>query len=163
MDLWSTSAPSAVRIIYPAWLCSGHVMTSECRYVVADVRVYRAPVAVHVTILLKFALLYCKAATEKVVHSRLARLAGAIVKELDLWVLMRKRLRLIGSTMRSRSAAFKAALVAKFAEEFRIELRRGELRPVVDKARHSAASSMACAPWLHRSWGGTAWLQFFSC
>ena len=59
--------------------------------------------------------------------------AGAIVKELDLWVLMRKRLRLIGSTMRSRSAAFKAALVAKFAEEFRTELRRGELRPVVEK------------------------------
>ena len=73
--------------------------------------------------------------------------AGAIVKELDLWVLMRKRLRLIGSTMRSRSAAFKAALVAKFAEDFKIELRRGELRPVVDKARS------------HRSWqrsGGNA-------
>ena len=63
--------------------------------------------------------------------------AGAIVKELDLWVLMRKRLRLIGSTMRSRSAAFKAALVAKFAEEFRTELRRGELRPVVDKVLNS--------------------------
>lgn len=78
--------------------------------------------------------------------------AGSIVKELDLWVLMRKRLRLIGSTMRSRSAAFKAALVAKFAEEFRTELRRGELRPVVDKARSSRSRR-------HSTWGYIAWRQ----
>lgn len=74
------------------------------------------------------------------------------MKELDLWVLMRKRLRLIGSTMRSRSAAFKAALVAKFADEFKTELRRGELRPVVDKARHHM---LMATPRL----GDTAWLQ----
>ena len=76
-----------------------------------------------------------RSGTEATLHKRPVKPAGAIVKELDLWVLMRKRLRLIGSTMRSRSAAFKAALVAKFAEEFKTELRRGELRPVVDKAR----------------------------
>ncbi len=80
--------------------------------------------------------------TDAGLHRSASECAGAIVKELDLWVLMRKRLRLIGSTMRSRSAAFKAALVAKFAEDFKTELRRGELRPVVDKAR--AARSWRC-------------------
>ena len=61
--------------------------------------------------------------------------AGAVVKELDLWQLLKKRARLVGSTLRSRSPAFKAALARRFAEEFKMELRRGDLRPVIDKAR----------------------------
>jgi len=61
------------------------------------------------------------------------RAAGAAVKDLDLRTVMRKRARLVGSTLRARSDAFKAALVRKFAEDFRTELRRGALKPVVDK------------------------------
>ena len=59
--------------------------------------------------------------------------AGAIVRELDLWALLRKRARLIGSTLRARTPAFKAALIRKFAADYAAELQRGDLRPVVDK------------------------------
>ena len=59
--------------------------------------------------------------------------AGAIVRELDLWALLRKRVRLIGSTLRARAPAFKAALIRKFAADYAAELQRGDLRPVVDK------------------------------
>ena len=58
---------------------------------------------------------------------------GAIVRELDLWALLRKRARLIGSTLRARTPAFKAALIRKFAADYAGELQRGDLRPVVDK------------------------------
>ncbi|KAK9842461.1 hypothetical protein WJX81_001270 [Elliptochloris bilobata] len=73
----------------------------------------------------------------------IAAQGGAIVKELDLWVLMRKRIRLIGSTLRSRSAAFKTALVRKFGEDFRAELARGDIRPVVDKVYKLESAELA--------------------
>jgi NADPH:quinone reductase-like Zn-dependent oxidoreductase len=68
------------------------------------------------------------------------------VKELELRTVMRKRARLIGSTLRARSYAFKAALVAKFAKDFGAELRRGALRPVIDKVGPFVADRLCRAP-----------------
>ena len=72
---------------------------------------------------------------------------GAAVKDLDLRVLMRKRARLVGSTLRARSDAFKAALIKRFAEDFKTELRRGGLRPVVDKVGRVAQKALRPSAW----------------
>jgi len=53
--------------------------------------------------------------------------------ELNLAALLTRRLQLIGSTLRARSAAEKAALVTGFRQRFGAALERGELRPVVDR------------------------------
>lgn len=61
----------------------------------------------------------------------IATMAGAAA-ELDLRLLMRKRARLVGSTLRSRSRAEKAAVVARFREEVLPAFGAGKLKPVVD-------------------------------
>lgn len=76
------------------------------------------------------------------------------MKELDLWQLLKKRARLVGSTLRARSDAFKAALIRKFAEDFKIELRRGGLKPVIDKVGRVAQKGIApscLGPYAHVS------------
>jgi NADPH:quinone reductase-like Zn-dependent oxidoreductase len=50
---------------------------------------------------------------------------------LDLGAVLGKRLAIIGSTLRSRSAAEKAKLVADFSEKALLRFDRGELQPVV--------------------------------
>ena len=52
--------------------------------------------------------------------------------QIDLRPLLAKRLRLIGSTLRARSADEKAALTARFAEDAWPAFATGELKPVVD-------------------------------
>jgi len=52
--------------------------------------------------------------------------------ELDLGVLLQKRARLIGSTLRSRSRAEKARIVATFADEILPAFDQGRLRVSVD-------------------------------
>lgn len=52
---------------------------------------------------------------------------------IDLGRLLMKRLRLIGSTLRSRSADLKAALIADMATQVWPHFSSGALRPVVDK------------------------------
>ena len=61
----------------------------------------------------------------------LATMSGARA-ELDLRVLMRKRARLIGSTLRSRPRAEKARIVRNFREEVLPALDDGRLRVAVD-------------------------------
>jgi putative PIG3 family NAD(P)H quinone oxidoreductase len=51
---------------------------------------------------------------------------------LDLALLMRKRARIVGSTLRSRSRAEKAAIVARFKDELLPALSSGKVRVVVD-------------------------------
>ena len=66
-------------------------------------------------------------------HGRLtciSTLSGA-KGTLDLGALLGKRLTLLGSTLRSRSAAQKEKLVRSFAEEALPRFARGELRPVL--------------------------------
>lgn len=72
---------------------------------------------------------------------RVLRVGGRIVvlgtlsgsrTELDLALLMRKRARVVGSTLRSRSRAEKAALVARFRDEMLPAFAAGKLRVTVD-------------------------------
>ncbi len=53
---------------------------------------------------------------------------------VDLSHVLRKRLRIAGSTLRNRPRAEKAALTAAFWSEFGEGLARGDLRPVIDRA-----------------------------
>src|SRR5207245_7604093 len=52
--------------------------------------------------------------------------------ELDLALLMKKRGRIVGSTLRSRSRSEKAAIVARFREEVQPRFAAGTLRVTVD-------------------------------
>jgi NADPH2:quinone reductase len=51
--------------------------------------------------------------------------------EIALWDVMRKRLTLTGSTLRARSAEFKAALAAELRREVWPHLEAGRIRPIV--------------------------------
>ena len=57
-------------------------------------------------------------------------MSGAIA-EINLSILMSKRIRLIGSVLRSRSIEEKGALVAEFFTQYGEMFSQKELRPVV--------------------------------
>lgn len=61
----------------------------------------------------------------------IATMSGARA-EIDLALLMRKRLTLVGSVLRSRSLDEKAKLVADFSSTFLPDFTTGALRPVID-------------------------------
>ena len=65
--------------------------------------------------------------------------------ELDLRALLRRRLRIIGSVLRSRSRDEKARLVAGFAAFALPRLAAGRLRPVVDRVLPHAEAAEAYA------------------
>jgi NADPH:quinone reductase-like Zn-dependent oxidoreductase len=60
-------------------------------------------------------------------------LMGGAKAELPLGLLLARRLALIGSTLRARPAAEKAAIVAGFVRRFGADLEAGRIRPVVDR------------------------------
>jgi putative PIG3 family NAD(P)H quinone oxidoreductase len=60
-------------------------------------------------------------------------LMGGRKAEIDLSVLLTRRIQVIGSTLRSRQAAEKAALVSRFLARFWERLADGSMRPVVDR------------------------------
>jgi putative PIG3 family NAD(P)H quinone oxidoreductase len=60
-------------------------------------------------------------------------LMGGAKAELNLAALLGRRLSLIGSTLRTRSHAEKARLVADFRARFGADLEAGRIRPVVDR------------------------------
>jgi len=60
-------------------------------------------------------------------------LMGGAKAELNLGVLLARRLSLIGSTLRTRSLEEKARLVAAFRARFGADLVAGRIRPVVDR------------------------------
>ena len=60
-------------------------------------------------------------------------LMGGAQSELNLALLLARRLSLIGSTLRTRSLAEKAALVAAFRARFGADLEAGRIRPVIDR------------------------------
>ncbi len=62
----------------------------------------------------------------------LAMMGGAKVPEVNLMQLFRKRIHVKTSTLRSRSAAYKAALTAAFIEQFGAALAAGKINPVID-------------------------------
>jgi NADPH:quinone reductase-like Zn-dependent oxidoreductase len=60
-------------------------------------------------------------------------LMGGAKAELPMGVLLARRLQVIGSTLRARPAAEKAAIVRAFLARFGERVEKGELRPVVDR------------------------------
>jgi putative PIG3 family NAD(P)H quinone oxidoreductase len=60
-------------------------------------------------------------------------MGGEKMIELDVSTLLMKRQQIIGSTLRGRSAAEKAAIVAAFLGRFGGDLEAGRIRPVVDR------------------------------
>ncbi len=59
-------------------------------------------------------------------------LMGGSVTEMDLGIVMRKRLQVIGSVMRPQSLEEKIAITQRFVERWLPELKGGKLRPIID-------------------------------
>ncbi|MYF98978.1 NAD(P)H-quinone oxidoreductase [Candidatus Poribacteria bacterium] len=59
-------------------------------------------------------------------------LMGGSATEIDLGIVMRKRLQVIGSVMRPQSLEEKIAITQRFVERWLPELKEGKLRPVID-------------------------------
>jgi NADPH:quinone reductase-like Zn-dependent oxidoreductase len=68
---------------------------------------------------------------------------GGAKTEVNLALLLARRLSVIGSTLRSRSPAEKAAIVGGFRARFAFELESGNLRPVVDRVLPLARAAEA--------------------
>jgi putative PIG3 family NAD(P)H quinone oxidoreductase len=60
-------------------------------------------------------------------------LLGGARAELDLGLLLQKRLHVIGSTLRARPLAEKAEIVRGFEQRFGAALREGRIAPVIDR------------------------------
>lgn len=60
-------------------------------------------------------------------------LMGGAKAEINLAVLLLRRLRVIGSTLRARSVADKAQIVSRFWERFGAALAAGRIKPVIDR------------------------------
>jgi NADPH:quinone reductase-like Zn-dependent oxidoreductase len=60
-------------------------------------------------------------------------LIGGARAELDLALLLTRRLRVFGSTLRTRPLSEKAQIVTQFERKFGEALRSGRIRPVIDK------------------------------
>jgi putative PIG3 family NAD(P)H quinone oxidoreductase len=72
----------------------------------------------------------------------IATMSGAKA-ELDISVLMRKRLSVVGSVLRSRSSAEKSELVRSFSERFVPLFEKGSMAPVVDTVFHFSEAQKA--------------------
>jgi NADPH:quinone reductase-like Zn-dependent oxidoreductase len=57
---------------------------------------------------------------------------GGVEAQINLSQLMRQRLRLIGSVLRSRSVAEKVEIKERFMAQFWPKLQDGTIRPVID-------------------------------
>ena len=60
-------------------------------------------------------------------------LQGGHEAALDLSIVMRKRLTIIGSTLRARPVAEKGRIISAFVHQFGQELENGAIRPIVDR------------------------------
>jgi putative PIG3 family NAD(P)H quinone oxidoreductase len=72
-------------------------------------------------------------------------LMGGAQSEISLATLLIRRLRVIGSTLRSRTVEAKAELVAAFLETFGVDFAKGEIRPTIHRV-----FPLAEAPEAHR-------------
>src|SRR5690606_12329169 len=76
-------------------------------------------------------------------------LTGGIAERLDMGLVLRRRLEIIGTAMRSRELAERRELVARFSVEVLPHFISGALRPIVDRvaplaefeAAHAAMAS----------------------
>jgi NADPH2:quinone reductase len=60
-------------------------------------------------------------------------LIGGFQAEINLSALLLRRLRVIGSTLRTRTVAQKAEIVSEFLRRFGAALDSGRLKPVIDR------------------------------
>jgi NADPH:quinone reductase-like Zn-dependent oxidoreductase len=60
-------------------------------------------------------------------------LMGGAKSEVNLGMIVAKRLRIIGSTLRTRSLQQKAEIMSGFLDRFGAALERGEIAPQVDR------------------------------
>jgi len=70
-------------------------------------------------------------------------LMNGVRAELDLAAVLRRHLKIFGSTLRSRPAAEKAQIVAAFLNQFGVALDAGKLRPPIYKVIRAADASTA--------------------
>jgi putative PIG3 family NAD(P)H quinone oxidoreductase len=77
-------------------------------------------------------------------HVSIAAQRGATA-ELPLWEVMRRRLTLTGSTLRARSAEFKATIASEIRREVWPHLEVGRIRPVIDSVYPLARAADAHA------------------
>ncbi len=63
----------------------------------------------------------------------LAMLGGAKVESFELGLLMQKRIKLMGSTLRNRTMDYKIALTREFAQSYLSKFETGELKVVIDR------------------------------
>ncbi|MGD8368260.1 MAG: NAD(P)H-quinone oxidoreductase [Desulfobacterales bacterium] len=63
----------------------------------------------------------------------LSLLGGRYPRDADLGVLLQKRIRIIGSTLRSRSLDYRARLAEEFVQRWLPKFSTGDLKPIVDR------------------------------
>jgi len=63
----------------------------------------------------------------------LALLGGSRADGVDIGVLLRKRAKIVGSTLRSRSLDYRARLAEEFVQRWLAKFSTGDIRPVVDR------------------------------
>lgn len=62
----------------------------------------------------------------------LATMGGYKVDEVNLAIMMRKHLTIIGTTLRSRSLEYRAELTKAFSEKYLTQFETGKIKPVID-------------------------------
>lgn len=62
----------------------------------------------------------------------IAMLGGAKATEVNLYPILRKHLKITGTTLRSRPNSYKTDLIERFAADFADALAEGSLKPVID-------------------------------
>ncbi|MGH3054966.1 MAG: zinc-binding dehydrogenase, partial [Gaiellaceae bacterium] len=70
-------------------------------------------------------------------------LIGGAKADINLAMLLLRRLQVIGSTLRTRSVADKAAIVTRFVERFGDALAAGRIKPVIDRVLPLAQAAEA--------------------
>ena len=70
-------------------------------------------------------------------------LIGGAKAEINLALLLMRRLRVIGSTLRTRSVADKADIVSRFLERFGTALAAGRIKPTIDRVLPLAEAAEA--------------------
>ncbi len=63
----------------------------------------------------------------------LALLGGSRAKDVNLGLVLLKRLRIIGSTLRSRSLGYRARLAGEFVQRWLPKFCTGDLKPIIDR------------------------------
>ena len=107
---------------------------ADANQIVAAVRAWTAGAGVHLVLDLVGAA-YTAANLEALAplgRMLMVGTLGGARAELDISVVMRKRLRLIGTVLRSRTAAEKASATRDFIEHVVPLVARGQVRPVID-------------------------------